>query len=402
MLLPWYRYGMQSREKVIYLITKSNWGGAQRYVYDLATSLPDDRFAVTVALGGSGILRQKLEAANVRTIEIPRLGREVDLFDDARVLVDLVKLFRREQPDAIHVNSSKIGGLGALAGRITGVGNIVFTAHGWPFNEDVAWWKQALMYFFSWLTALFSHSTVTICKKDFNQGLRMPLVSKKIALIPNGIPEPSWLAKETARASLEKRSGPLPPGLWIGTIAELHPNKGLAYAIEALAKLRRMRRGQHIFFFVLGEGVLRPALESLVDYHGLRDSVFLVGHVQDAATYLGAFDIFLLPSLKEGLPYTMLEAGLREMPVIATAVGGIPDIIADGMSGLVIEPKNADAIFEAVSFYMDHPAEALGFGRELKKTISEHFSLQSMVPRIVNLYTKTTSSQFTQREVDYR
>src|SRR5688572_22606349 len=115
------------KKKILYIITKSNWGGAQKYVHDLATGLPKEQFDVAVAFGhaspeatqakrGTGSLKERLDVAGIRTISIPRLGRDIQLIDESAVFFSLVKLIRNEKPDVIHLNSPKIGGLGALAG----------------------------------------------------------------------------------------------------------------------------------------------------------------------------------------------------------------------------------------------------------------------------------------------
>ena len=106
------------RQKILLVITKSNWGGAQRYVYDLATNLPRDRFEVIVACGGSGTLITRLKESGVRVIPLGKLGRDISLGDDLGSFFSLLRILRTEHPDILHLNSSKAGGLGALAGRI--------------------------------------------------------------------------------------------------------------------------------------------------------------------------------------------------------------------------------------------------------------------------------------------
>ena len=124
------------KHKVLIVITKSNWGGAQKYVFDLATNLSRDKFDVRVIFGGHGILAEKLEEAGITTISIPELGRDVSILKDIKVFFKLWSIFKKQKAEIVHVNSSKIGGIGALAGRLSGAKKIVFTAHGWAFNEN--------------------------------------------------------------------------------------------------------------------------------------------------------------------------------------------------------------------------------------------------------------------------
>src|SRR3989344_4619085 len=125
----------QARKKVLYLITKANWGGAQRYVFDLATHLSAEQFEVVVAYGEKGRLPNDLTARNVKTYEIPSLGRDVAVVSDIKSFFGILRCIRATRPDVIHLNSSKAAALGALAARIAGVPKIIFTVHGWPFGE---------------------------------------------------------------------------------------------------------------------------------------------------------------------------------------------------------------------------------------------------------------------------
>jgi glycosyltransferase involved in cell wall biosynthesis len=368
------------KKKILYVITKSNWGGAQRYVFDLAAGLPDT-FEAVVALGGEGPLKIKLEKSGIRTVSLPFLARDVKLFSDFLVLKNLVSLFKKERPDIIHLNSSKIGGLGALAGRIAKVPNIIFTAHGWAFREERPPMQKMAIKFLSWLTILWSHSVITVSERDLREGLAFPFVHKKIILIHNGISETEFLPKSEARKMLHKKD--MPTALWVGTIGELHKNKGHKYALEALSVLAPKHA---VKFFIIGEGEERAALEKTIADLNLQENVFLAGKRDDAAALLGAFDIFIFPSIKEGLPYAILEAGYAGLPVISSAVGGIPEIITDMQSSILVRPKNPDEIVKAFEFLLAHPKEAATFGKKLRSNVKKNFSLKKMLRETIAVY----------------
>ena len=131
---------MTSTKKVLYVITKSVWGGAQRYVFDLATNLPKDQFEIVAAAGGEGPLFDKLHNAGIRTINTPSLERDVHILNETSVFWQLLKIFHTEKPDILHLNSTKIGALGALAAFLYKLLTLnfklltVFTVHGWGFK----------------------------------------------------------------------------------------------------------------------------------------------------------------------------------------------------------------------------------------------------------------------------
>ena len=380
------------KKKILYVITKSNWGGAQRYVYDLAVKF-NEKYDVSVALGGNGVLKTKLEEAEIRTIPLPFLGRDVNLLADFRTFKKLMELFKTEAPDVIHVNSSKIGGLGSLAGRMAKVPKIIFTAHGWAFREERPEYQKIAIKFLSWLTIILSHEVITVSERDAREAIAMPFARKKIRLIHNGIKEDEFLEKAEARKEILKRLEKImgihldetEKSLWIGTIGELHKNKGHSYVIEALSKLSSTT---NFLFFVIGDGEEKMMLQKQVIDSDLDKKVFLLGKNDGASAFLSAFDIFLFPSIKEGLPFAILEAGMAGIPIIASAVGGIPEIITDMQTGILVRPKSSDEIIKAMKYTLAHPTAVIEFGKKLRAKIKKEFSLAKMIRETDDVYEK--------------
>lgn len=384
----WYGFnGMEKRKKILYVITKSNFGGAQRYVFDLATSLSPNDYIPAVALGGSGILKKKLEEKNIRVISCPSLERDVNPLRDAASFFALLKLFRKEQPDVVHLNSSKAGGIGALAARAAGVPKIIFTAHAWAFNENRTALSKALIRFLSWATVMLCHRTIAVSNAVIRGMQNLPFAAKKITVIPNGINPVSFYSKGEARRALALMHPALDAyenDLWLGTIAELHPVKGLSYAIEAVPLITKTY--PRLRYLIAGEGDERAALEKLIEERGLGQHVFLLGFVDNAPQYGKAYDLFLLPSLSESFGISILEAGLSGVPAIATAVGGIPEFITDGKTGRLVAPRSSRAIAEAVRELLLHGTRAESYARKLEENVREHFPLSRMISKTLELY----------------
>jgi glycosyltransferase involved in cell wall biosynthesis len=367
------------RRKIILAVTKGNWGGAQRYVYDLATGLAPERFEVVVVCGAGEILPAKLAAAGVRVSRLPRLGREVSFWDDLASFRHFWQLLRREQPDLVHLNSPKISGLGALACRLSGRKSII-TIHGWAFNEKRPRWQKILIWLFSYLTSLLAHRVITITASELAQGQAMPGLKNKLRLIPNGAAEPSFLPRDEARLKLDP--GQPSDELWIGVMAELHPNKGLTNLIAALRELAAYRWRA----IIIGEGEERAKLEHLIQETGLSNRLKLTGFVPEAAAYLKAFDIFVLPSLKEGLPYALLEAGWAKLPVVASAVGGIPEILDGGRAGRLVPPGEPAALAAALQTLLHQPALRQELGETLRQRVREKYSRERLLAQVTELY----------------
>jgi glycosyltransferase involved in cell wall biosynthesis len=380
------------KHKILYVITKSNWGGAGRYVYDMATHLPKEEFEPVVALGGSGLLREKLENAGIRTIEIKGMGRDVRLFGEILAFFAILKIVRNEKPSAIHLNSSKAGALGALAARVMGIEHIIFTAHGWAFKENRPLWQKKLIEFISWLTLFLSHITIVVSKDDKDKIKDFLLVSKKIKIIHNGIhPLPAVSREEARKILIENSKQEETSPLWIGTIAELHKNKGLEYALRGYADFIRSETTTQTTLVIIGEGEERKNLEKIIAEELLTNHVILAGEKEEAARLLGAFDIFFLSSVKEGLPYVLLEAGMAKLPVIATAVGGIPEIVEDMKSGIVVRPKEPKQLQEAFHFLTENAEKRSLFGEKLHEKVAKEFTIEKMVAETITLYRGTQS-----------
>lgn len=390
--------------KILYLITKSNFGGAQRYVFDLATTLHHDGHDILVGFGGDGTLADKLKEEGIPTISLSGLGRDIDPLRDVRIFLKILRLLTSLSVDVVHLNSSKIGGLGGLAARMENIRihilrlfgsakkpiRIIFTGHGWALNEERPDWQRFLIAATHWITIMLAHRTIAVSERTKKEVSVLPFSEKSMIVIHNGIEKLSLLPRQAAQNELfgEKTGELLSANLLIiGTIAELHKNKGLGYALEGLAQLKK-QSAQKFVFIVIGEGEERKNLEAQRETLGLVDDVYLVGFKKDANAMLSAFDIFLFPSTKEGFPYAVLEAGNAGLPVIASAVGGIPEIIDDMRSGILIQSKNSGEITRALSYLIEHTERRAEFGRAIKERIEGRFNLDTMTRETLALYTE--------------
>ncbi len=323
---------MPKKEKILFVITKSNFGGAQRYVYDLATHLPKEKYDVAVVHGTAGeaadepgLLFHLLTNAGIRTIYIPGLGRDVSILRDVRALRALIHIFQDERPDIVHLNSSKIGGLGALAGRIARVPRIVYTAHGWAFREARNVLMRTAIWLVSLATILLAHATICVSEADRRAFARIPFARRKIARIYNGIDF------STTFSSGERIRSAFPAGAHItGTIGELTKNK------NQIALIDEARKKPAMYVAIVGDGELRSDLERHIQAHHLGERVKLFGFIP-ASEVMRGFDCFALPSLKEGLPYVLLEARLANIPIIANHVGGVDEVLRGDINDFSLE-----------------------------------------------------------------
>lgn len=338
-----------------------------------------------VALGGEGVLRDKLREANVPTRSVQEMWRDIDIAKDISSFIKLFKIIKEENPDVLHVHSPKAAGLGALAGRMLGVKKIIYTVHGFAFHENRPFYQKAMIAFISWITMLLSTDVITLYEKALRETKHFPYITDKLHLIHPGIAVPTFFATSSARQLLQQRTSlPFEKKILIGTIAELHTNKGLGYALEAFQKLAS--HSPSFIFFIIGEGEERGQLEAMIKEKDLQNNVVLAGQIPLAAEYLKAFSIFILPSIKEALPYALLEAGVAGLPVIATTVGGVPEIVEDMKSGVLIQPKKSDEIYYAIEFLLNHKNTQREYAQNLQEKVKRDFNLGNMLTATFKLY----------------
>ena len=367
--------------KILYGITKSEpFGGAQRYVFDLATAMKKRGRDVAVLCGGNGPLVQKLKAGNIRVITIPGFGRDMDLIGDIPRLLFIIKTVWHEKPDVFHINSTKMGGAGIFAGRLCGVPKIIFTTHGWAFNEPRPMWQKILIKFFTWLTILSAHKTICVSSKTKSDVEKWSFIKNKLVIIRNGISKFDLLERNDKSFT-------------VGTITELHRIKGLDVLLTAWSKFVKnparttVQSGRHpAQLVIIGEGEERQNLQNMAKKLGISGRVVFKGFVNNARLLLSNFDIFCMPSRSEGMPYALLEAGVAGLPVIATSVGGIPEVIESGINGVLVPAEDAEALLSTLILLAEDTVLRQRLGGELKKTVGEKFSFDRMVHDTLRVY----------------
>lgn len=385
------------KKKVMFFITKGNFGGAQRYVYDLATNLPKDRFEAVVACGtreGSSLV-EKLSEKNIRTISLESSEREINFIKDFKTVRDLVHTIKAERPHVIHMNSSKIGFLGSLAVLYLRILNLfrisnlefraLFTSHGWAFNErNRSALSKFIFYLAHYLTVFICDKTIAVSEKTKKDICFLPFIGKKILVIYNGVSSFKTLTKKEAAEILRKEK----TDTLIYTIAELHDNKGVDVALKGISSLPIDIKNR-VVYYIAGDGEEKERLQILATSLGLGNQVHFLGFVPEAKKLLSGADIFLFPSRTENLPFAILEAGLAGLPIVSTSVGGIPEIIKDMQNGVLVHSRNPKEIAEGIIYLLDHKDKQKEFGAEIKKTITNFFGLEKMLSETISVYSNS-------------
>jgi glycosyltransferase involved in cell wall biosynthesis len=378
----------EKKKTILYIITQAEWGGAQRYIFDLGGRFKDE-YHVVVAVGeptGKRDLLTRFNSEQIQTVQLRRLVRRISPIDDILAVCELAKLYKTVKPDIIHLNSSKAGVIGSLA-RLLVKGQMltVYTAHGWTYLEPLPFYQRWLYLLMEKISVHLRDATIVLSEKEKNIALQYGTAKKdSVYVIPNGIDlnKIKLLSREEARKKLDIKDIGY---LTIGVIANLYKTKGLKHLIEAINILKNKYSISNIKTIITGEGHERKNLETQVKKLNLENNIYLVGAKDNAYQYLKAFDLFVLPSVKEGFPYVILEAMAAGLPIVATKVGALPEIINEKENGPLVPPADPEALAQAINNLLADSELREKIKQNNPETVKK-YSLEKTIAQIKNIY----------------
>ena len=371
------------QKKILFLITKSEIGGAQKYVLDLADGAKRAGFDVAIASQQNSHLYETLLKHNIRFIEVRHLQRDIDPILELQLAWELYKIIKKEKPDILHLNSSKVGALGALIGKLAGAPKIIFTAHGWAFNDPRPPLQLKVITFISRFAARFQDKIICVSKYDRRKALEFKIApAEKIITIHNGInaKKIELIARDEAREKLKLDK----KDFVIGTIANFYKTKALDTIV--LSAISAVHENSNIKFILIGDGPEMGKIEALIQKYKLDEYFILPGMIKNASNYLKAFDIFVMPSKKEGLPYALLEAMAAKVLCVVSAVGGMPEIISNEQNGILIRDMTPGKLQETITKLAENKLKMKEMAKAGQQTVLEEFSLKRMVEETLDVY----------------
>lgn len=377
---------------IVLMHTKSVWGGAQKYVYDLALALQNQGEPVLVAAGGNGELAARLDKKGIPYHTLCSSSRDVAILSEYRLLKELWIFFRDKNPRIVHVNGSKLGTLGSIIAKLA-LGSrvrVIYSTHGLPTFEPRPKLQRLLIWASLQLASFFQNHIIAISKLDY-EGVKKQLffVKKKTFYIPISIDTASYnfLGREEVRDKIAEdvKFQITEKTLIIGTIAERTRNKALRVLVAAAKQIDK----KNVIFVLYGWGEETQNLQSLIASLSLKNIFLLPG--ENASLSLKGLDIFVLPSVKEGLPYTLLEAGLAGLPLIGTHVGGIPEVVKHKKTGLLVTPNNPGHITHALRKLIENDSLRKTFGENAQNLVMKNFTIENMVTQTFTLYSISAS-----------
>jgi len=376
-----------ARVKVIHVVTRLDFGGAQQNTLYTAGHLDPQRFDAVVASGPGGTMGEEVAASFgvEKRVLIPSLAREVRPGQDLLALLQLINLFLSERPQVVHTHSSKAGILGRIAARLAGVPVVVHTYHGFGFNDFQPPRTKALYVALERLCARFCQAIVFVSRanQDYarRHGIGRP---ERYRLIRSGVQLSRFPAPVADRDARKAQLGFGRHKLLVTTIGNLKPQKNpgdfVAMAQKVNAKLPETE------FCFVGDGPLRSRIEYQVIASGLGGRFKLAGWRPDAAELLALSDVFVLTSLWEGLPRALVEAMKSGLPCVCYATDGVADVLTDGVNGFCLPQGNVSSLADRVIQLLEDETLRRKLGAEAARSIGPEFDIDGMVRAQEALY----------------
>lgn len=368
-----------SRVHVAQVVRSLDTGGQEVLVARLVERLDACQFQSTVvALQGGGWLADQLQSRGFRVACL----NAPEAWSPATV-ARLAELFRRERVELVHCHNRKALLYGGLASALAPRTRLVYTKHG------ASHWEGGPTELLGRFAMRRSRAVVAV-SRDIERGV---LDGKwahpsRLHTVLNGVDLEQFHPAEDQDAL--RRSLGITPGVPIvGTVARLSPEKDQATLLRAFAELGSVLPDARLL--IVGDGVLRPDLERLAGELGIAGRTYFTGERQDVAALLRAMDVFCLPSLTEGTSLTLLEAMATGLPAVVTAVGGNPEVVADGTSGWLVPPGKPEQLATALLRVLQDPVQARRFGEAGRADVRSRYSMQAMVERYAGIYQQVLS-----------
>ncbi|MDD2927482.1 MAG: glycosyltransferase family 4 protein [Candidatus Omnitrophica bacterium] len=372
---------------LLYVVTKLELGGAQKQLLSLIRGVNKERFNLFLFTGLEGLLVE--DALAIPQLKIQRcrfLKRPIQPGQDFLALINLYSFIKKNNIGIVHTHSSKAGFLGRLAAKLAGAKVIIHTVHGWSFHKYQPLLLRRLFILLERFAALFTDKLVVVSSFDRAQGLENRVgTQSKYSLIPYGI---DYAEFDIQDSSVRRELGLNDRDLVVGMVACFKPQKCPQDFIKLAGLVNRYMPG--VKFILVGDGILRKRIERLIAGSHLEKRVILTGWRRDIQRVLSALDVFVLTSLWEGLPVTVLEAMAAAKAVIATDTGGVREAVDNGKTGFLIQPHDVEGLAKKLVSLFRENELSIKIGRSAQEYLKYNFKANDMIDNTEALYASLT------------
>ncbi len=375
--------------RIAQIITRMDWGGSPDIVRLLCQGLDPEKFDITLVIGRSAHISQTnqqfLEQFKNRTRYIPQLQREINPLKDLAALIKIYNILHTGKFDLVQTHTAKAGILGRLAARLAGVKKIVHWSHGHNFYGYFGFWGSKLVITIERFFDRFSDKFIALTELEKSDLINYRVTSaKKVVVVQSGLEIEKYQSSQEGIKKLKEEWRLPATARVVGMVGRLEPVKGPLLMVEA-AKIVAAACPD-VIFLVIGEGSLRKKMEEQCRTANLTGNFVFAGWREHVEQLLGVLDILVLPSLNEAVGRIILEAAAYGVPVVATRVGGVPEIVRDQETGLLVPAQDAGSMARALVELLTDREKREHLGQAAKEKVTTRFTAREMVRSINNLY----------------
>jgi glycosyltransferase involved in cell wall biosynthesis len=389
---------MQKKYKIIHLITRLDKGGSAENTLLTVLGIDKKKYEVVLAKGPTYESRMSKEEhasviadlkeaqlKGVKIVNIRFLLRRINPVYDLLALFSLYTLLIKERPTIVHTHTSKAGLLGTLAAKMAGIPILIHTPHGHVLWDYFGPLKTKIFIFLERLTSKITGKIVALTNREKEDYLMFRIAKEdRFVVIFSGVKLNKF--KESLfgeKQNFKKELGIPENSSIVGTVGRLVPVKGPESLIKAAKYI--ISKYPDTFFIFTGDGYLRQDLENKAFKMGIKENIIFLGWRDDAAKIMSAYDVFVLPSLNEGMGRVLVEAMALGKPIVASNIGGIPDLVTHGKNGFLVAPKNPEELAKYIQLLLEDKEKREKMGLAGKE-MALNFSAENMVEKIEELY----------------
>ncbi len=386
--------------KVLHIITRFDKGGSAQNTYLSLLGLRKKNYQLSLVSGLSLESEMKheeikatekdiqiLESEGIEFIQCPFLLRRINVIKDLKAFFDIWRIIKKYNPLIVHTHSSKAGLIGRLAAKLAGAPIIVHTPHGHVFFGYFGPFKTKLFIIFEKLASRITDKIVALTNREKKDHILFKIAEEdKFSVIYSGI-ELNILKESSSeeKQNLKKELGIPENSLIVGTAGRLVPVKGPEFLVKASKYI--ISKYPDTYFMFTGDGPLEQDLKRKALEMGISDNIIFLGWRDDLVKIISIYDIFVLPSLNEGMGRVLVEAMALGKSIVASNVGGIPDLVIHGKNGFLVPPKNPKELAKYIQVLLEDKDKREKMGLAGKE-MAYNFTSERMVEKIANLYKK--------------
>lgn len=373
--------------RVCHIITKMVYGGASLGTLHLVQGLDQECFESTIICGiqseNEGSLLADATKRKFKVVIIPEMVREINLVKDVIAFVKLTHVIRANRYDIVHTHGSKAGVVGRLAAALSKVPIVLFTVHGWGLKAG-SFFVCRIFRLIERALAVLTTKILFQTQADMTEAIFYKIGKRsQYILIGNGINLRPFLHHNKERARRVRKELRAVNKMIIGTVGRVSVQKNPVGFIDIAAQVLKQR--DDVIFIFVGGGEMLGDMKELVRQQNLENSVLFIGVRDDVPEVMANFDVFVLTSLWEGMPRSLIEAMSLSKPVVVNAIGGIDELVTDGDNGFVVPVSEAPRYADRITYLLNSPRVAKRIGQCAFKKAKE-YDYDDVIDKVKKIY----------------